>query len=242
MNSSSAKYSPVQTFLIGLMALLPLVLTIGVTIWIAGLLARFLGPQSLFGNLLISLGLSFSFVNSAFFAYFFGTVIVLAMIYILGLAFQLGLKGPMQKLLNRLIRRIPLVGGIYDLAGRFVEMFDKKDSPELKSMTPVWCFFGGEGGTAVLGLLPSPEEVKLGDHLYHGILVPSAPVPVGGGLLFVPKDWVKPATFGAEGLTSIYVSMGVTVPSVLGQSNEMLQANAQKEPDSLKEGKNHVAE
>ena len=35
-------------------------------------------------------------------------------------------------------------------------------------------------------------------------------VPVGGGLLFVPADWVRPADVGMEALTSIYVSMGVT--------------------------------
>jgi uncharacterized membrane protein len=40
---------------------------------------------------------------------------------------------------------------------------------------------------------------------------------VGGGLLFVPQDWVAPAQVGMEGLTSIYVSMGVTAHQHLGQ-------------------------
>ena len=35
-------------------------------------------------------------------------------------------------------------------------------------------------------------------------------MPVGGGLLYVPTDWVTPADIGIEALTSIYVSMGVT--------------------------------
>jgi uncharacterized membrane protein len=47
------------------------------------------------------------------------------------------------------------------------------------------------------------------------VLVPTAPVPIGGGLLFVPEDWVSPADVGAEALTSIYVSMGVTAPQYL---------------------------
>jgi uncharacterized membrane protein len=42
------------------------------------------------------------------------------------------------------------------------------------------------------------------------VIVPTAPVPVGGGLLFVPQEWVRPAEVGMEALTSIYVSMGVT--------------------------------
>jgi hypothetical protein len=44
-------------------------------------------------------------------------------------------------------------------------------------MRPVWCFFGGEGGAAVLGLMPSPEPLQIGEHGYVGLLVPSAPVP-----------------------------------------------------------------
>ncbi|MET0380882.1 MAG: hypothetical protein ABWZ94_03160, partial [Methyloceanibacter sp.] len=55
----------------------------------------------------------------------------------------------------------------------------------LKSMSPVWCFFGGEGSAAVLGLMPSPQPVVIGEHSYLGLLVPSAPVPFGGALIYV---------------------------------------------------------
>jgi uncharacterized membrane protein len=40
--------------------------------------------------------------------------------------------------------------------------------------------------------------------------VPSAPVPVGGALVYVPIKWVKPADIGIEGLMGIYVAMGVS--------------------------------
>jgi uncharacterized membrane protein len=33
---------------------------------------------------------------------------------------------------------------------------------------------------------------------------------VGGGLLYVPEDWVSRADIVVEALTSIYVSMGLT--------------------------------
>jgi uncharacterized membrane protein len=45
---------------------------------------------------------------------------------------------------------------------------------------------------------------------YHAVLIPTSPVPVGGGLIYVPEAWVTPADIGIEALTSIYVSMGVT--------------------------------
>ena len=82
-------------------------------------------------------------------------------------------------------------------------------------MSPVWCFFGGEGGAAVLGLLPMPKPIMIGDQPYHVVLVPSAPVPVGGCLVHVPVKRVKPADFGVDALMSIYVSMGVTSPQTV---------------------------
>ena len=34
-------------------------------------------------------------------------------------------------------------------------------------------------------------------------------------MLYMPEDWVTPAEVGMDGLTSIYVSMGVTSGQVL---------------------------
>ena len=44
------------------------------------------------------------------------------------------------------------------------------------------------------------------------MLVPSAPVPFGGALIYVPAEWVMPAEGGVERLLNVYVSMGVTPP------------------------------
>jgi uncharacterized membrane protein len=94
-----------------------------------------------------------------------------------------------------------------------VSLVDRRgDQGNFESMRPVWCFFGGEGGAAVLGLMPSPEPVVIGEHSYLGLLVPSAPVPFGGALIYVPSQWVKPAEGGVERLMNVYVSMGVTPP------------------------------
>jgi len=111
-----------------------------------------------------------------------------------------------------------LVGNLYDVTKRFVAIVDRKKEDGLKSMSPVWCFFGGEGGAAVLGLLPMPRPIVIGEQQYHVVLVPSAPVPVGGCLVYVPVEWVKPADFGVEALMSIYVSMGVTSPQTVASA------------------------
>jgi uncharacterized membrane protein len=77
-------------------------------------------------------------------------------------------------------------------------------------MSPVWCHFGGPGGATVLGLLSSPDPIAIGGKPFRAVLVPTAPVPIGGALIYVPDEWVTPAQLGMEALTSIYVSMGVT--------------------------------
>ncbi len=93
-------------------------------------------------------------------------------------------------------------------------MLDKKQDADIAAMSPVWCFFGGDGA-AVLALMPNPEAVELDGRAHYAILVPTAPIPVGGGLLYVPVEWVKPAQIGMDTFTSIYVSMGITPPPPL---------------------------
>ena len=126
--------------------------------------------------------------------------------------------------------RIPLVSNIYDLSKRFVAIVDRGDQGDLKSMSPVWCFFGGEGSAAVLALMPSHQPVAIGEHNYLGILVPSAPVPFGGALIYVPASWVKPAEGGVERLMNVYVSMGVTPPVAMPAAPESAAAKQAKAP------------
>jgi uncharacterized membrane protein len=206
-------HAPIRTFVAGLIAVLPVILTVAVIVWVGSVVDQFLGPQSGFGRLLISIGLRV--VDTKVAAYLIGVVFVLTAIYMLGIFVQAGLKNRLQIFADRSLGRIPLIGNVYNLAHRLVGMLDRKQETDLKAMSPAWCFFGGEGGTAVLALMPTSEPVMLGGRAYHAIMVPGAPVPMGGALLYVPVEWIKPASFGVEGLTSIYVSMGITTPQFL---------------------------
>lgn len=201
---------PFQTFLAGFLALLPLVLTVTAVIWVANVLHNLVGPGSSMGQLLVSIGLAYATDEVA--AYLLGFLVVTLCIFVFGMLVQLGLKSRLQMMEDRVLRKVPLIGSLYDLTHRFVGIFERQDRNELKNMSPIWCFFGGRGGTAVLALLPSHEPVTLDGRSYLAILVPTAPVPFGGGLLFVPAEWVEPAPFGVEAFTSIYVSMGVSAP------------------------------
>jgi len=202
-----------RTFIAGFLVLLPLAVTLTVIVWVGTFIYAYLGPGSAIGRILISIGFNFS--NSPAAAYALGAVVVVGLVYLLGLAVESRLETRVRRLIDALMERIPFVSNLYDVTKRFVAIVDRKDQEGLKSMSPVWCFFGGEGGAAVLGLLPMPRPIMIGEHQYHVVLVPSAPVPVGGCLVYVPVQWVKPADFGVEALMSIYVSMGVTSPQTV---------------------------
>ncbi len=197
------------TWLTGLLAVLPLVLTVALVGWLVGILNSFLGPGSLFGRSFTVFGETVSIGPMA--AYVLGTLLVVILIYVLGLVVQSRLKQPFKALVDGTLRRIPLIGSVYNLADRFVSVIGDRQEADIAAMSPVWCFFGGDGA-AVLGLLPNPAPQEINGRLYFTVLVPTAPIPIGGGLIFAPVEWVKPADFGIDTLTSVYLSMGITPP------------------------------
>ena len=210
-----------RTFLAGFLVLLPLAVTLTVIVWVGTFIYAYVGPESTIGRILISIGFGLS--GSPFAAYALGAVIVVGLIYLLGLGVESRLESRVRHLIDGLMQRIPFVGNLYDVTKRFVAIMDRRDQDGLKSMSPVWCFFGGDGGAGVLGLLPMPKPIMIRGEPYHVVLVPSAPVPVGGCLVYVPAAWVKPADIGVETLMSIYVSMGVTSPLVVPDNRQPTQ-------------------
>jgi uncharacterized membrane protein len=198
------------TWLAGLLLLLPLALTAAVIGWLASLLNQWAGPGSLIGRFFALLG--YPLARDSGFAYLTGTAVLLLVIYLLGVIAQAGWHASLQQLAERALRRIPLIGPLYGVAERVVGMLEQKGDNELAAMRPVWCLFGGNG-VAVLALAPGAEPVQIDGRSYVAVLIPTAPVPIGGALLYVPLDWVRPAEIGVDKLTAVYVSMGITPPT-----------------------------
>ena len=207
-----------RTLLAGLLLVLPIAITVALVAWFGTFIFDYIGPHSVFGQFMTVLGLGFSAQEWA--AYLIGMAIMILIIYLMGLIVESRMRSQFSEFIDSVIQRIPFVRNIYDLTKRFVDVVDTKDRDGLRGMSPVWCYFGGAGGAAVLALLPAREPIMLNGAPYHAILVPSAPVPVGGGLIYVPAAWVKPADIGVEGLMSVYVSMGVSPPKPLQAISE----------------------
>jgi uncharacterized membrane protein len=213
------KRSAVRMLITGAVAALPLAATVLLVGWLLSVVNGLIGPQSAVGSWLAAWGLGVA--DRVWVGYALGFALVTLGLMSLGALVELGLQRSFSRLLDRLLRSIPLVRTIWDLSRRVAAMLDARQDPDKKPMQPVWVSFGGpvsderEGAAVVLALLSSAQPVWVGGQACLAVLLPTAPVPVGGGLMFVPQHWVKSADIGAEALTSIYVSMGVTAPEYL---------------------------
>ena len=109
----------------------------------------------------------------------------------------------------------PLINKLYNVSGQIVDMVNGNEPHEFKGMTVVYCFFGGEKGAAFLALMPTKEKYCINDTLYNVILIPSAPVPVGGSMMLVPSTSIQPAEISIEDFMQVYISMGASRNTIL---------------------------
>ena len=191
----------------GVLALLPVGLTMAILAWLVDFLARLLGPNSTAGAVLKNIGWNFG--DSEVGAYAGGLVFALLLIYLLGLLVQLVLKDRWGRWLDSITSRIPVIRTVYDAAKKIVEMLEPKQSADMRSMQPIMCDFGG---TSFPAFLPTSETVTLNGREYHVVMIPTAPVPFGGAIMCVPKESVTELDCGIDGLFNIYMSMGTLVP------------------------------
>jgi uncharacterized membrane protein len=220
-----------RLFVTGLLAALPLAATAAIFAWLISLLLNWLGPGSAFGQVLKAIGIGVA--GSEVIGYLVGVGVLVGAVFGLGVLVETGLQRGMARLIDALVTRIPLVNTVYGVIRRMVDLLaqrDKGGEGGLKSMRPVWCHFGGPGGAIALGLLSSAEPVLIDGRRCLAVLVPTAPVPVGGGLLWVPEHWVASAEVGIEALTSIYVSMGVTSPQYLPRAAAVVAKSVPPNP------------
>lgn len=215
-----------RCFMAGLLAILPLVLTIAIVSWVVAFLRDILGPNTAIGKTLAGLGVRLFtesriapggevVLQETLGGYLLGIVLVLLVLFSLGVLVELGAKRVFKSSIDGLIRQIPIVGGLYGSLAQLVDLFDQNEQAEIKAMSVVYCSFAQKGGAGVLALMPSPEKILINEQHFHVVIIPTAPVPFGGGLVFFPADQVQPVEMSVDNFISIYVSMGVTTPEFM---------------------------
>jgi uncharacterized membrane protein len=200
--------SLVRYFVAGIIAILPLVVTVAIVTWVTSYLVKWIGPSTWVGGVLKRLGLSFSTDSTA--SYLLGWFSVLVIILVLGAVVELGAKSFFSRLLERIFSKIPLVGSIYRTSKQMVELLDTNNKEAVRGMSAVYCYFGDQPGHAVLAFLVSSQRFLIQGHEYYIVMIPTAPVPFGGAMMLSPIEKVQPADISVDGVMSIYLSMGVT--------------------------------
>jgi uncharacterized membrane protein len=204
----------IQTFITGVMGVLPLALTFAVLAWVVVFLHDLAGPGSAFGRLLRSAGMTITACEVM--AYTIGLIGTIFLVYGLGLLAENGCSLGWKSTLDKALQRVPLLGTVYDASKNVTSVFDRRGD-SLKGMTPVLCYFGGDRGAATPALMPTSQPVRLNGQEYRVVIIPTAPVPFGGALLCVKADWVEPAACGLDEMVGVYMSMGVSAPRCLSR-------------------------
>jgi uncharacterized membrane protein len=203
----------VSTFLTGLFAILPLVVTIAILAWVVDHLRAILGPDGLLGKPLQAIGLRI--VSGELPAWALGLALVLVGIWMLGLLMKSVARQRIESATNAVVGRIPVVKSVYSTVSQLVNMLKKGDQADLTSMSVVFCTFGQEHGAGILCLLTSAQVYRFSGRDYHFVFMPAAPIPMSGGLVFVPVEMVQKVDMSAEQLMRLYLSMGILSPQLM---------------------------
>lgn len=208
----------VGTFLAGIFALLPIIITVGVIGWLGGYIVAFLGPQSFVGKGLKQIGLQF--VTNEIVGYTIGITLAIAIIWFVGLVAKSSAKKTMNVLLEW-PKKLPVIGGVYGTAKQIIGMLNKSegDDDAMKGMEVVYaCFHRSADEENVVFekksggflCLSPPGTYQFGDDECRVVYIPTSPVPMTGGLMFWPeRDTVVVPDMTVDGVMSIYLSLGV---------------------------------
>lgn len=199
----------VGPLLTGLVFLAPVLLTIILLQLIAGYVVAALGPDTLVGGALYGAG--FFVTGSPVFAFLFGLGIALALVWGLGIIIQTQARERLETAFDSLLGRLPVIGAIYRPLAQLIRMIGSTPTGEMRGMAVVSARFGD--ATEIMGLLATPEVFDMGDGPRYLVMLPTAPVPVGGALVFVAVDRVRIVPeLGVDDLAKFYVSMGAITP------------------------------
>ncbi|MDO5581000.1 MAG: DUF502 domain-containing protein [Planctomycetia bacterium] len=195
-------------FVSGTIVLLPLVVTVAIVLWLSNFFITWFGPTTVFGKVLSRVGIKF--VEDGFLAWLFGWGVVLVALFLIGFLTEVVVRQTVIQWFDAFIKKIPLIGMIYGTIRKITDLVNKSGKDEVKNMSPVYCRFGSaNGGVMILALLPSNKEYLIEDNIYYVVIIPTAPVPFGGGMFFMPKKDVFPAPMSIDEFMGFYVTMGV---------------------------------
>ncbi|RLE38596.1 hypothetical protein DRJ12_01345 [Candidatus Acetothermia bacterium] len=196
-----------DTFTSGLLAILPIGLTVYILWSLYRMLDGLVGRNTPFGEMVIrALG---RWIPGM------GIYILLILILIVGLITRNFLGRAVQYYLDRLFSSVPGVRGMYVAFKRFSHALLAHDSTSFKKVV---MFEYPRDGIWIIGLVTNEEVGKLKEKTGKDSLLvyaPTAPNPLSGMMLVVPREKVTYLDMPVEDALSMIISSGSALPTSL---------------------------
>ena len=205
----------VGAFLTGLAFLAPLLLTAIVLSWVAAQIVAFVGPDSFVGHILSAGGRLFvDDPEGGHISFAIGWALVIGFITALGLLVRDRAKKVLEDWVDGAVGRIPLLGNVYRPVAQLVRSVSGQKAEEMSAMAVCRVEFGG--GVDTIAFLASPDPIEVEGVPSLLVLIPTAPVPIGGALLLVAATKVHVlADMKFDDIARLYLTMGMTPPPQL---------------------------
>lgn len=208
------------TFAAGLLAVLPLVITVGVISFIISKLNSFLGPQSPFGKLMHELEVQLGVPEGWGLSYIVSVILVVMAIWIIGLGARRLAGQRAGNLFNAMMARVPFINKVYNSAEQVVGLLSKKDGDAASALSNVVLVH--IANFKVLGMLASPDRVVVDGVPHFIVFLPSTPIPASGQNLIVPCEDVVDVDVSVEEMTRILISLGSLGPTVMNSKENLI--------------------
>ena len=204
-------------FTAGILALLPLLITLAIVGFLVGKLNSIIGPQSGFGRLLAGLAGESEAMLAV--GYLLTVVIVLAFIWVIGFIARRYAGRGITRLATQIVGRVPFINKVYTSAEQVVELLAKKDKDSASALSNV--VMVRIANLHVLGMLSSPEPVSIQGRPHFIVFLPGTPVPATGQNLLIPEEDILDVDVSVEEMTKILLSLGSLGPRIMNEKESL---------------------
>jgi len=146
-------------------------------------------------------------------AFLLGILIAVVGIWFLGIIARSAAQKSIERAIDRIFTKLPIIRTIYNPVSRVVRLTTDKNAGDFSGMAVVSCRFGGTNGVDILALLANQETYYIGGEPRKMVYLPTAPIPMSGGLVLVPQNAIVPVPeMKVDDLLRIYFSLGALAP------------------------------
>lgn len=168
---------------------------------------------SIFGNFFAQLLILLPFITQipSYVKTLIGALVGLIVVYLTGLSVRLFFGLELEKFLNKVMNRIPVVKTIYN-AIRDLIKFISPTSEKKFSSSKVVVFRIGKSGTYLLGFVTSDKPIENNGKRFYTIFMPTTPNPTTGFFFIVEEEDLSFLDLDYEDAIKLIMTAGIIMP------------------------------